>query len=84
MQLESRSSEVSPLTTEEQNYKLDPLLSDYSLKLKEMASLAPESVKNLISPIMQPMTWEKFHWKDFLDIEPKSEQIYAEYRKLES
>ena len=42
IQLESKGWEVSPLNSEEQSYKIDPLLTDYAYKLKETYGTAPE------------------------------------------
>ncbi len=82
IQRDSKFLEVLPLNQEEQNYKIDPLLADYTFKLKELYASAPENMKKVVVSILQPMAWEKFYWKDFLEVEPKSEQIYSEYRKL--
>jgi len=41
-------------------------------------------MKKNVNGILQPLAWEKFYWRDFLEIEPKSEQIYSEHRKLEN
>jgi hypothetical protein len=74
--------EVSALSTEEQHYKIEPLLNDYAYKLKEIHGTVPENMKKVANSILQPLSWEKFYWRDFLEIEPRSEQIYAEHRKL--
>jgi hypothetical protein len=60
--------EISPLNNEEQNYKIDPLLADYTFKLKELFLAAPENMKKVVVSIVQPMSWDKFYWKDFLEV----------------
>lgn len=68
--------DISPLTREEQNYNIDPLLNDYAHKLSELSSAAPENVRKFIQPALQPLPWRSFNWKEFLDFNPDSESIY--------
>jgi hypothetical protein len=66
LQVEARTSEISPLTREEISYSVEPLLNDYSHKLAEMQAAAPEEVRKYIQPVLQPLPWKSFNWVEFL------------------
>lgn len=62
IQADVRQTEVSVLSREELSYNIDPLLNDYSYKMSEMLSAAPESVRKHIPSVLQPLPWKAFNW----------------------
>lgn len=62
MQVESKTLQISPVTKEELNYSIEPLLGDYNHKMAELLTNAPEEVKKIVQPILQPLPWKNFHW----------------------
>lgn len=76
IQADVRQVEVAALTREELAYNIDPLLNDYSYKMSEMLSAAPESVRKHVHSVLQPLPWKSFNWSEFLGISPNTNNVY--------
>ena len=76
LQLEARGAEVSPLNKDEQAYSVEPLLSDYAYKLRELHNAAPEEVRRLVVGLMQPLPWEKVDYRQLVEVDTRAEHVY--------